>query len=74
MSGADSGAERLDREVIELINELRVALPGIQPLFGFLLLLPFHARLLVLVSTALLGLAAYVGLAMQLGWPAAFPI
>lgn len=34
--------ERLDREVIELLNELRVVLPGVQVLFGFLLLLPFQ--------------------------------
>jgi uncharacterized membrane protein len=33
--------ERLDRELIELLNELRVALPGIQVLFAFLLTLPF---------------------------------
>jgi hypothetical protein len=33
--------ERLDRELIELLNELRVALPGVQMLFGFLLALPF---------------------------------
>ncbi|MFL5931708.1 MAG: DUF6328 family protein [Gaiellaceae bacterium] len=33
--------ERLDRELIELLNELRVALPGVQVLFGFLLTVPF---------------------------------
>ena len=33
--------ERIDRELIELLNELRVALPGVQVLFGFLLTLPF---------------------------------
>ncbi|MBD0291538.1 MAG: hypothetical protein ICV74_09800 [Thermoleophilia bacterium] len=33
--------ERLDRELIELLNELRVALPGIQVLFAFLLIVPF---------------------------------
>jgi hypothetical protein len=32
---------RLDRELIELLNELRVALPGVQVLFGFLLTVPF---------------------------------
>jgi membrane-anchored protein YejM (alkaline phosphatase superfamily) len=30
-----------DRELIELLNELRVALPGIQVLFAFLLIVPF---------------------------------
>lgn len=33
--------ERVDRELIELLNELRVALPGVTVLFGFLLTLPF---------------------------------
>jgi hypothetical protein len=33
--------ERLNRELIELLNELRVALPGVQVLFAFLLTLPF---------------------------------
>jgi hypothetical protein len=32
---------RVDRELIELLNELRVALPGVQVLFAFLLILPF---------------------------------
>jgi hypothetical protein len=32
---------RLDRELIELLNELRVALPGVQVLFAFLLTIPF---------------------------------
>jgi Family of unknown function (DUF6328) len=32
---------RHDRELIELLNELRVALPGIQVLFAFLLTMPF---------------------------------
>jgi hypothetical protein len=36
--------ERLDRELIELLNELRVALPGVQVLFAFLLTLPFTNR------------------------------
>jgi hypothetical protein len=36
--------ERLDRELIELLNELRVALPGVQVLFAFLLVLPFQQR------------------------------
>jgi amino acid transporter len=34
--------ERIDREVIELLNEIRVTLPGVQVLFGFLLILPFQ--------------------------------
>jgi hypothetical protein len=34
--------ERIDREVIELLNELRVTLPGVQVLFAFLLVVPFQ--------------------------------
>jgi ABC-type uncharacterized transport system YnjBCD permease subunit len=40
----ESEEERLDRELIELLNELRVALPGVQVLFAFLLTLPFTQR------------------------------
>ena len=42
--GAESKEERLDRELIELLNELRVALPGVQVLFAFLLGVPFTQR------------------------------
>jgi hypothetical protein len=38
----ESEKERVDRELIELLNELRVALPGVQVLFAFLLILPFN--------------------------------
>jgi hypothetical protein len=38
--GEDS-SERINRELIELLNELRVALPGVQVLFAFLLAVPF---------------------------------
>jgi hypothetical protein len=37
----ESQSERVDRELIELLNELRVALPGVQVLFAFLLTVPF---------------------------------
>ena len=36
--------ERLNRQLIELLNELRVALPGVQVLFAFLLAVPFQQR------------------------------
>ncbi len=36
--------ERINRELIELLNELRVALPGVQVLFAFLLTVPFTSR------------------------------
>jgi hypothetical protein len=34
--------QRLDRNLAELLQELRVALPGIQVLFAFLLVVPFQ--------------------------------
>ena len=37
----EDSSERIDRELIELLNELRVALPGVQVLFAFLLTVPF---------------------------------
>jgi hypothetical protein len=40
----ESRAERLDRNWVELIQELRVAQTGIQVLAGFLLTLPFSQR------------------------------
>jgi hypothetical protein len=55
----------LDRELIELLNELRVTLPGVQVLFAFLLIAPFsqgfarvndlqkYAYLVALTSVAL---------------------
>jgi hypothetical protein len=36
--------ERTARELIELLNELRVILPGVQFLFAFLLTVPFSQR------------------------------
>lgn len=41
-SGSDGS--RLDRELNELLQELRVVLPGIQVLFAFLLAVPFSQR------------------------------
>jgi hypothetical protein len=38
----ETRAERINRELIELLNELRVALPGVQFLFAFLLIVPFQ--------------------------------
>ncbi len=36
--------ERLDRNLQELLGELRVILPGVQVLFAFLLVVPFNQR------------------------------
>jgi hypothetical protein len=54
--------DRLNRELIELLNELRVVLPGVQVLFAFLLILPFskgfaqvtHTQRLVYIAAVLL--------------------
>ena len=40
----ESKDDKLDRELIELLNELRVALPGVQVMFAFLLTVPFSQR------------------------------
>ncbi|HNC15462.1 MAG TPA: DUF6328 family protein, partial [Solirubrobacterales bacterium] len=36
--------QRLDRNLDELLQELRIALPGVQVLFAFLLAVPFQQR------------------------------
>jgi len=41
---AEAPKSRRNRELIELLTELRVALPGVQVLFAFLLTMPFTAR------------------------------
>jgi hypothetical protein len=38
----ETDKERLDRNLNELLGELRVALPGVQVLFAFLLAVPFN--------------------------------
>ncbi|MDQ3680065.1 MAG: DUF6328 family protein [Actinomycetota bacterium] len=40
----ETGYERADRNLAELLQELRVALPGVQVLFAFLLTVPFTPR------------------------------
>lgn len=41
---AESPHQRRDRELAELIAELRLAAPGVQLLLGFLLMVPFNQR------------------------------
>ena len=48
-AGNDQG--RLDRELVELLQELRVVLPGVQVLFAFLLTVPFTQKFGELDST-----------------------
>jgi hypothetical protein len=40
----ETPAERIDRNFNELLGELRIALPGVQVLFAFLLTVPFAQR------------------------------
>lgn len=40
----ESEEERVDRNLQEMLGELRVALPGVQVLFAFLLVVPFNQR------------------------------
>lgn len=44
VADGESKGERLDRELSELLQELRVLLPGVQVLLAFLLIVPFNAR------------------------------
>jgi hypothetical protein len=44
MSRDESHAERVNRELMEFLNELRVAITGVQVLFAFLLTVPFTQR------------------------------
>ena len=44
MSDGESTGERLDRELMELLQGLRVVMPGVQVLLAFLLTAPFQQR------------------------------
>jgi cation transport ATPase len=44
----ETAAERADRNLMELLQELRVVALGVQVLFGFLLAIPFSTRYVVL--------------------------
>jgi Family of unknown function (DUF6328) len=47
---AEDEKERLDRELIELLNELRVIVTGVQMLFAFLLTVAFSQRFVAVTS------------------------
>jgi hypothetical protein len=72
----ESPKERVDRELIELLNGLRVLLPGVQVLLAFLLTLPFSSGFdkatstdrILYFATVLLSVAATGALTM----PAAY--
>ena len=44
MAEREEPGTRANRELIEMLNELRVAFPGVQVLFAFLLTVPFTQR------------------------------
>ena len=46
----ETDTARLDRNLSELLQELRVALPGVQVLFAFLLTIPFNQRFALLTT------------------------
>ncbi len=65
----ESAPERLDRNTIELLNELRIAATGIQVMFAFLLILPFNVgwkqvdgfeRTIYFVTLLVVALAAFL--------------
>jgi hypothetical protein len=65
----ETRGEQLDRNTIELLNELRVAGTGIQVMFAFLLVVPFNAgwsktssfeRAVYFVTLALVALATFL--------------
>jgi hypothetical protein len=72
----ESDAQRIDRNLAELLQELRVASIGVQVLFGFLLSLPFsvgfvkldHAERILYLTDVLLASLSIV----LLGGPVAY--
>ena len=48
-------AQRRDRELDQMLQELRVALPGVQVLFAFLLVAPLNARFTALAADGRIG-------------------
>jgi hypothetical protein len=68
----ESQPQRLDRNTVELLNELRIAGTGIQVMFAFLLIVPFNAgwrhvdgfeRTVYFVTLLIVALAAILLLA-----------
>ena len=55
MARDESTDERLDRELGELLQELRVAMPGVQVLLAFLLVAPLNQRFPQLSGTDQVG-------------------
>jgi O-antigen ligase len=65
----ETAPERLDRNTMELLNELRIAGTGIQVMFAFLLILPFNTgwkqvdsfeRTVYFITLLVVALAAFL--------------
>lgn len=64
----ESPKERVDRELGELIEETRVVLPGVEILFGFLIILPFQFSDELAGFERLLYLGAFLAVAVGLAF------
>lgn len=62
----ESPKERVDRELGELLEEIRVILPGVEILFGFLILLPFEFSEELVGLERLLYLGAFLSVSAGL--------
>jgi hypothetical protein len=62
----ESPKERVDRELGELIEETRVVLPGVEILFGFLIILPFQFREELAGFERILYLGAFLAVSVGL--------
>lgn len=63
----ESPKERVDRELSELLEETRVVLPGVEILFGFLIILPFQFSEELGGIERLLYLGAFLSVSAALG-------
>ena len=63
----ESAKERVDRELGELLEEIRVILPGVEILFGFLIILPFQFSDELTGLERLLYLGAFLCVSAGLG-------
>jgi hypothetical protein len=65
----ETEAERLQRNWLEILQELRIALPGVQVLFAFLLTVPFTSRF---ADTTTRQRELYLGILLTAGASVAF--
>ena len=70
----ESDKERVDRELTELLDEIRTILPGVEILFGFLIILPFEFSEELAGFERLLYLGAFLSVSAGLALLVAPPI